>query len=97
MLSRTSFPSSRFFLPGTAVDYSHVASVQRELVTSASVSLAPPAYVSPAPLASSPSPEANGGTNPQVLDALDCLTLRLLQVDRKRKGESKEFQVTGGC
>ena len=86
-----------FFLPGTTADYSHVASVQHELVTSASVSPAPPASVLPAPPASSPSPKANGGTNPQVLDALDCSTLRLLQVDRIRKGESKEFQVTGGC
>ena len=65
--SRTSFPSSRFFLPGTVTDHSHVASIQRELVT--------PTSISPAPPASSPSLNANGGTDLQVFQATNCLTL----------------------
>ena len=77
-----------FFLPGLAADHSHFTSVQLELVT--------PAFVSPAPLASSPSPNTNGGTDLQVLDASDYSTLRLLRGDRMRNGESKEFQVMGG-
>ena len=72
-----------FFLPGTATNHSHVASVQRELVTLASISPTPPA--------SSPSPDANGGTNLHVFNASDCSTLRLLRVERMWKGESKEF------
>ena len=72
-----------FFLPETAIDHSHVASVQRELVT--------PASVSPAPPASSPSLGANEGIDLQVFEASNCLTLRLLRVDCMRKGESKEF------
>ena len=81
--SRTSFPSSRLFLPGTITDHSHIASVQLKLVTSASVS--------PAPLASSPFLDTNGGTDLQVFDASDYSALQLVQVDRVRKGESKEF------
>ena len=76
------------FLPEPTADHSHFTSVQLELVT--------PAFVSPAPPASSPSPNANGGIDLQVLDASDCSTLRLFRGDRMRKGESKEFQVTGG-
>ena len=72
-----------FFLPGTATDHSHVARIQRELVT--------PIFVSLAPLTSFPSSDANGGTDLQVFDASDCLTLRLLQVDRMWKRELKEF------
>ena len=72
-----------FFLPRTVVDHSHIASVQHKLVTFASVSPVPPT--------SSPSPDANGGTDLQVFDASDCSKLRLLRVDRMRKGESKEF------
>ena len=81
--SRTSFLSSRFFLPGPAIGHSHVASIQRKLVTLA--------YVPHAPHASSSSPDASGGTNLQVFDASDCSTLWLLRVDRMWKGELKEF------
>ena len=77
------FQVQGFFLPRTTTDDSHVASVQRELVTPASVSLAP--------LASFPSLDANGGIDLQVFDAPDCSTLQLLRVDQMRKGESKEF------
>ena len=73
----------RFSLPRIATDHSLVASVQRELVT--------PAYISPAPPISTPSPNANGGTDVQVLDASGCSTLRLSRVYRMWKGESKEF------
>ena len=72
-----------FFLPRTATNHSHIASVQLELITHASVSPASPA--------SSPSLDTNGRIDIQVFDASDCLTLRLLRVDRMRKGESKEF------
>ena len=71
------------FVPGPVTGHSHVASIQRELVT--------PASVSPAPPTSSPSPDASGGTDLQVFDASYCSTLRLLRVDRMRKGELKEF------
>ena len=80
--SRTSFQNPRIFLLGTATDHSHVTSVQRELVPSTFVSLAPPT--------SSPSPDANGGTDLRVFNASDCSTLRLLQVDWMPNGESKE-------
>ena len=72
-----------YFLLGIVTDHSHVSSVQRELVTHASVF--------PAPIASSLSPNVNGGTDLQVFDASDCSTLRLLRVDRMRKWESKDF------
>ena len=72
-----------FFQPRLAIDHSHVASVQRELITAASISPAPPT--------SSPSLDANGENDLQVFDASDCSTLRLLRVDWMRKGESKEF------
>ena len=67
-----------FFSFGLRTDYSHAASVQRELVTPAFVSLAPPA--------SSPSLDANGETDLHVFDASDCSTLQLLQLDRVQKG-----------
>ena len=74
-----------FFSFGLTTDHSHAASVQRELVTPAFVSLAPPA--------SSPSLDANGETDLHVFDASDCSTLQLLQLDRVQKGGggSKEF------
>ena len=49
------FQVQGFFIPGPVTDHSHVASVQHELVTPASVSLAPPT--------TSPSSDANGGTD----------------------------------
>ena len=44
-----------FCLTGTVTDHSHVASVQLDLVT--------PTSISPTPPASSPSLDANGGTD----------------------------------
>ena len=72
-----------YILFKVATDHSHVANVQCKLVT--------PAFVSPAPHASSPSPDTNEGTYLQVFEASDCSTLQLLQVDKMEKGESKEF------
>ena len=72
-----------FFLSGLATNHSHIANVQRELVT--------PASISPAPPVSSPSPDANGENELQVFDASDYSTLQVLRVDRMQNGESKEF------
>ena len=63
-----------YILSKVAIDHSHVANVQREPVTLA--------FVSPAPPAASPSPDSNEGTDLQVFDASDCSTLQLLRVDQ---------------
>ena len=78
-----SYINRSFSLPRPAIDHSHVANVQPKLVT--------PASVSPAPPASSPSSNVNGGIDLLVFGALDCSTLRLLRVESMRKGDSKEF------
>ena len=65
--SRTSFQGHNFPLPRPTTNHSHIPNVQRKLVTLASVSPAPPA--------SSPSLDVNGGTNLQVFDASDSSTL----------------------
>ena len=55
-----------FFPPRLETGHFQVASVQCELAT--------PESVLPAPPASSPCSDANGGTDLQVFDASDCLT-----------------------
>ena len=58
------FQVHRFFLPGLATGHSLIASVQHDLAT--------PASVSPTPFISSPSPDANGGTDLLVIGSSDC-------------------------
>ena len=58
------------------------------LVTPASVSLAPPT--------SSPSPDANGGTDLQVFDSSDCSTLRLFWVLDAEGGVERLLGNGGG-
>ena len=78
-----------FFLPKPATGHSRIVSFQRNLAT--------PASVLPAPLVSSPSLDANGGTDLLMIRSPDCSPSRLPRVNQMWTGESKEFQVMKGC
>ena len=67
-----------FFLPGPATGHSRVASVQRNLAT--------PTSISPAPLVSSPSPDANGGIDLLVIESSDCSALHLSRTNQCGRG-----------